>query len=327
MADGTTILDRRQLEQALLVLDRERPSPSDEIRFKALAAMVWTAIVLTVVWAAAFRPLHALAFYLIRAAASAYVIAILMLFANMNLVAKMWREAVARRRLRLLPYLKAFVRARHRKHLVTYVSSYLLAALGVFFCFVGAVGLVEEWPVWRDEVGRNLVVGSTMFGGACILTLFVLRWRDRVAAIDDLRSSLINGKRADDGGTTVPVAVYDEISGLDREQITQERRRNIAAARSGQPSAAYALRISRDMYAHIAELPPEDWSAISRRIQQLQAVDVPTSTETTSIDLSFLPVAQTGWEIGVRVDDGRREVQLITLRRGTFAPAADKVSG
>ena len=330
MADGTTVLDSRQLEQALLVLDRECPSPSDEVRFKALAVMVWTTIALTAAWTAAFFLLHALAYYLIRAAAGAGVVAILMFFVNMNLVAKMWREALVRRRLRLLPYLRAYVRARRRQRIVIYVFVYLLAAFGVLVFVIGAVGFTVDWPVWRDgnEVGLELVIGFTMFGSACILTLFIVQWRDRVAAIGDLRSSLMNGKRADEDGTTVPVAVYDEISGLDREQINRDRQRNIASARSARPSVAYAVRISREMYAHIADLPPDEWSAISRRIQQLQSTDVARSTETTSIDLSFLPVAQTDWEIGVRVDDGRREVQLITLRRGgCLAAAGDKVSG
>ena len=118
MPDGTTVLDRRQLEQALLVLDRERPSPSDETRFEALAMAVWLAIGLTAAWAVAFIPLHDLAYYLFRAAVSASVVAMALFFANLNLVAKMWREALARRRSRLLPNWKAFVRARHRQHLV-----------------------------------------------------------------------------------------------------------------------------------------------------------------------------------------------------------------
>ncbi len=328
MADGTTVLDSRQLEQALLILDRERPTPSDEVRFKTLGAAVWTTIALAAAWAAAFFPLHALAFYLFRAFVGAGALAILMFFVNMNLVAKMWREALVRRRLRLLPYLRAYVRARHRKRIATYVSAYVLAALGVLLCLVGVLGFTVDWPVWRDgnEVGLQLVIGLTMFGSACVLTLFIVQWRDRVAAIGDLRSSLMNGRRADEGGTTVPVAVYDEISGIDREQITQDRRRNIAAARTGPPPAAYALRISRDMYAHIEEWPPGEWAGIVRRIQQLQSTEGSRSAETTSIDVAYLPVARTDWEIGVRVDDGRREVQLITLRRGTPPAAAGKVS-
>jgi hypothetical protein len=253
MADGTTVLDRRQLEQALLVLDRERPSPSDETRFEALTMAVWLAIGLTVVWAAAFFPLHDLAYYLIRAAISASVVAMFLFFANLNLVAKMWREALARRRSRLLPSLKAFVRARHRQHLVAYLLSYALAALGVLLCLVGATGFVVDWPVWRsgNEVGTILVAGFTTFGLACVLMWFVVRWRDRLAAIADLRASLVSGENADEGGTTVPTPVYEEITGIDRQQINEDRRRNIAAARSAQPSAAYALRVSRDIYARV----------------------------------------------------------------------------
>jgi hypothetical protein len=319
MADTTAVLNRRQFEQALLVLDRERLSPSDEARFDALTIAVWVALGLTTAWAAAFFPLHSLAYYLIRAAASAYVVAIALFFANLNLVAKIWRDVLARRRSRLLPNLKAFVRVRHRQHLVAYLMSYALAAFGAVLCLIGAYVAVYDWPVWRsdDKLGATLVGGPTAFGLACILMWFVVQWRDRIAGIADLRASLMRGEDADKGGTTVPTPVYEEITGIDREQINQDRRRNVAAGRSAMPSAAYAVRVSRDIYARVPELMPDEWVAISRRIQELQStVDMPRDADTAAAGISFLPVPPTAWEIGFRVDNGSRELQLIALRRG-----------
>ena len=97
--------------------------------------------------------------------------------------------------------------------------------------------------------------------------------------------------------------------------------------RSAQPSAAYALRVSRDIYARVPELMPDDWGAIMLRIRELQFTpDMPLDAGASPSGISFLPVPPTAWEIGFRVDDGSREVQLIALRRGPAASDGDKVT-
>jgi hypothetical protein len=314
---ATTVLDKRHFEQALLVLDRERPSSTDEIRFTRLTQAVCASIALTFIWIAAFRPWHPIAGVIFKAALACYGLSMALFILNLGLAAKLWRAAAARRRLRLIPYLRSFVRARRRQHWPTHLAAYALATLGVLLCVFGGWGVIEEWPL-PDGVGFVLTVGPTLFGLACILMYFVAEGRESMAAIADLHATLVNSDRSGEGAVTVPIAAYDEITVIEREQISQDRVRSIAAGRTTDPSA-YAVRISREVHSRVSEMIPDEWQAVNHRIQELQSADEAVRGTRPQGDIELVSVPPTSWEIGVRVDHDHREVQLISLRR---TPAA-----
>jgi hypothetical protein len=172
-------------EQALAVLDRERPSPREDTLFNLLYILVWSVVGMTALYLLLRLrgvPLGAGYLWIARAVALLYVMILPTLFFNSQLVQKLRRAARLRRRLsptfkrRLADHFKA----RRHQHQLTNLATLTLGLIGQAIAVLGLLGLFFQLlpdgnPINPARFTFFLVAG--VFGVSC----FSLHARTRLS--------------------------------------------------------------------------------------------------------------------------------------------------
>jgi hypothetical protein len=308
---ATTYLDSRQFEQALAILERERPSPSDERRFRLLNQVVWSAVFLTLGWFFLLPSNPAVARWLLIAAVFFYVVSVAMVAANVGLGRKLVRAAMLRRSLRLWPRLRPSFKARRRRHAVQNLVTLVLTLVGYPIFLFGVFGLLIELLDSRDSAGLPLAVVQTVFGLGCISIHFIARGKERLEVISELRSDLV--ARRSTAGTRVEVSEdkYEQIASIERAQIARDRRRSLA--RPAKDTQGYVLRLHRSLREAEAQLEPEVLMQVRECARQL-LVDPAGNPGGSPSEWSYAEVPGAGYELAFTVDHARREVHVMELR-------------
>jgi hypothetical protein len=314
---ATTALTYRQYEQALAILERERPSPAQEQRFRLLNRAVWGALFFSLLYAASFPMAGAQGAYpALLLAAICYLLTVPLFLLNLGLVRKLQRAATLRRRLRISEWLLPIFRRRQRTHRLYNLITLALSIVGYPVCLVGVVGLALSLGDPSSD-GLVLSIILIVFGLTCIFIHFIARGAERLKVITELRSGLLAATPSSDGSGServeVPVEDYDEIAGIERAQIRRDRTRSVARGQRV-ASSGYVLRMSRQIRDMESELGEEVRSQVDVRVQQLLAEPEPPGARTEyGTGLLYIDVPGTGFEIAYLVDHERREIRACSL--------------
>jgi len=313
-------LDSVTFEQALAVLERERPSPLQDHLFRVLSVLIWGAIGLTALYLLLQTPALApglASFHFARAAAVFYVLIIPVFVLNWQLVIKLRTAAKMRNRLatswkrRLM---QSFVEKRRQRRLST-LATLALSGLGYVVGSVGVVGLVMELTRNSTDGGARLTVAAVMivFGISCIFVHFMARGRERIEVIGELRSSLLRQHTAG-SETQVAGALYDQITRIERTQIAADRLRSIKAAAAIPAQELFSLKEHRGVHQARVALPPPAAASVQAYIDRLLAnPGADGDIQDTADGISHVRVPDTVLEIGFTVDWTAREIKLLSL--------------
>ena len=329
MADAaTTTLTNRQYEQALAILERERPSPAQEQRFRLLNQAVWGALLFSFVYGVMFPVAGAQRAYpALLLAAFCYVLTVPLFFLNLGLVRKLQRAATLRKSLRLAEWLQPFFSRRRHSHPVYNAITLALSAIGYPVCVVGVVGLVLSL---LDPSSDGLALSTILivFGLTCIFIHFIARGAERLKVIAELRSGLLAAAPSSSGDNQESVHVrvedYDEIAGIEREQIRSDRTRSVARGHRA-ASTGYVLRLSRQLRDMESELGEDARRLVDERVQQLLAEPEPADARAEyGTGLFRIDVPGTRFEIAYLVDHERREIRACSLAPAIPRGAANR---
>jgi hypothetical protein len=315
----TTQLDAQLFGQALAVLERERPSPREDLLFRLLNLLVWSAVALTGLYLAlvltrtvsqdAGRPIA-------RAAAALYLLIVPVFLLNWKTMNKLRRAAALRRRLDASwkRVLNARVSARYGTLSFGNLTTLLLSLVGYVVSAGGVLGLLAEVTGGRSQSRLALAVTMVVFGLSCIFIRFMSRGRERFQAVADLRASLLGGRDASDG-TELSADDYDEIVKIERAQIWEDRRRSLAALAKAPEPGRYRSRESRAVRESKAALPEAVAMRVQACIDGLISDLQPESANTRAVtEPSVVSVPGTPLELTFTVDHAAREVKLFELR-------------
>jgi hypothetical protein len=323
MADSsTTFLDAGMFEQALAVLDRERPSPREDLLFSLLYFLVWSLVGLTALYLLMRLrgvPLGAAYLWIARAVALLYVLILPILFVNSQLVQRLRRAARLRRR--LTPSLKRRLadhfKARRHQHQLTNLATLGLSLIGVVVALLGFLGLIfqlvpDDEPVNPARLTFFLIAG--VFGVSCISLHYIARGRERLDVIADLRASLLAG-RTDENESQLSGAEYDEITRIERLQIAADRRQSVKAASGPVLERTYSSKEHRAVREAKSALPPDMLVKVQDCIDNLTADPHTVQEATERRGVLYLRVPDTFLELGVTVDWQSREIRVLSLTR------------
>jgi hypothetical protein len=345
----STHLDRHLFEQALGVLERERPSRLEDRLFRFLNQLVWGALALTALYLLLLWPFglgQDAARPVARAAALLYILVIPVFLLNWRLVNKLRRAARWRRRLaptwqsRLM---QQFSIRRGQRWLYNLPTLVLSVVLGYPATLVGLVGLFFE--LIRDPIDRarlTVAVAIAVFGLSCIFLHFIARGRERLAVLADLTASLLGSRSAANEGLLTNEQ-YDEIIKIERAQIVTDRRRSLQAATGESvlsrivrallfwrkpsrqaPDVKYASKESRSVREAKKALAPAVLSRVQACIDRLTSAPRAEARNTQARDgVSYIRVPDTLLELGFTVDWEGREIRLLSLGSTGGAQAAD----
>jgi hypothetical protein len=318
----TTHLDSRVSEQALAVLERERPSPREELLFRLLNQLVWGAVGMTALYLLlrrfevdedAARPVA-------WAAAVIYILIIPFFILNWRLVHRLQRAA--RLRKALAPSLRrrlmdAFTARRGQRRLAN-LATLALTLLGGVIVLVGVFGLMVElirFVIGDSMVRARLILAAvmTVFGLSCIFLHFMARGRERLQIVVELRSSLLGSRNAANE-TQLAAEDYDEITRIERAQISSDRKRSLRAASDVRLQNPFSSKENRAVRDAKLALAPDSMANVQACIDRLIADPRADVERTQTRDgISFVRVPETSFEIGYSVDWEACEIKILSL--------------
>ena len=298
---ATAQLDVGMFEQALAVLERARPSPREDSLFRLLNLAVWAAVTLTALYLA----LHRLSDFehgsesawIARAIAAIYVFIVPLFIINWRLVNKL-RKA-ARQRRRLAPSFRRRLTdqfaARRRQHRLVNLATLLLCLAGYVVASVALLGLVLELLSDGEPLNtpRVTLYGvAVVFGVSCIFLHFIARGRERLQVITELRSSLL-ASRSSVNDSQLAAADYDEITRIERGQISSDRRESVKAAARESLEHAYSVKEHRTFREVKLLLTPETLMRVQTCIDRLtDSPDIVSGVIQTDDGRSYSPRAR-----------------------------------
>jgi hypothetical protein len=314
-------LTSQQFEQALAILQAEQPLQRQEGLFRLLRQAVWgtmlflSVYILTVTVAGAKRAYPAL---LIAVGCS--LATTVLFFVNLGLMNKLRRAASLRRQLRLSERLRASFRARRRHHPIRNAVTFAVSVVGVLTSAVGLFGLVESLRE-PDAFGFEFAASLTVFGFTCVCIHFMARGAERLTVIAELRSSLLEGRNASNAPAERPIALaaadYDEISEMERRQISRARERSVEIGRASNRES-YVLKTSQAFRHSAIGLEAGIRGSIDERIHKLLVDPTPRDARLDeATGLRYVTVPDTPLEIAYTVDHDRRELRAFALRDRT----------
>jgi hypothetical protein len=318
---STTHLDAAMFEQALAVLDRERPSPREDRLFNLLYVLVWSVVGLTALYLLLRLrgfPLGTGYVWIARAVALLYILILPVLFVNSRLVQKLRRAARLRRRLsptfkrRLADHFKA----RRHQHQLINLATLALGVIGQVIAVLGFLGLFfqllpDDSPINPARFTFFLVAG--VFGVSCVSLHFIARGRERLDVIADLRASLL-ASRNDANESQLTAEEYDEVTRIERLQIAADRRQSVRAATDTTLARTYSLKEHRGVRDAKLALPPDILVKVQDCIDRLKARpgDVDEVTQERG-GIFHIRVPDTTLELGLTIDWHAREIKLLLL--------------
>jgi hypothetical protein len=311
------------LKQAWVVLERAQPTRREETLFRALGALVWAALTLTVLYLGARLALFSPSLtsgWVARAIAVLYGAILPLLLLNARLVRKLWSAIRAERMHE--PSLRAQVtagfRTRWRAQRLVSIATFLLSGVGLLVGGLGVLGIVLELFPDGQPVPANLTLWSTAvaFGLSCLLIRFIARGRQRIAAINELRQRLLANQTAGNESQLAPKE-YDAITRIERAQITADRRRSVRSSLKEPLDQAFSLREHRAFREAKVPLGPETLVSVQACLDQIVAnpdsgrgvVDTPGRPRRVQV---------TGTDLHVTfvVDQDAREIRVLSLDSG-----------
>jgi len=323
-----TRLDAGMFEQALAVLDRERPSPRENRFFRLLNLLVWGAFGLTTLFLVlrlSGFPQGRSSVWIAWGIALIYIVIIPVFISNWPLIKKLWRAARLRRRLapsfrrRLMDQFSA----RRRQHRIVNFATFVLSLLGYVVAFPALLGLLFElFPDRNFNPPRlTLYAVATMFGLSCIPLHFMARGRERLEVIAELRSSLLGGRNQANETQLAP-ADYDELTRIERAQISADRRQSVKAMSDKSLETQYSWKEHRAVRDAKLALAPATLVKVQACIDHLIAHPRADDEATQTRDhISYVRVPETSLEIGFSIDREAREIKVLSLgpanREGT----------
>lgn len=323
MAVAATRLDPVMLKQAWAVLDRAQPTPREETLFRSLGALVWAALALTVLYLGARLALVAPSLtsaWVARAIAGLYVAILPLLLLNAGLVRKLVRANRAERMHE--PSLRAQVtagfRTRWRAQRMVNVATFLLSGLGLLVGGLGLLGFVLELFPDEQWVPANLTLWSiaVAFGVSCVLIRFIARGRQRIAATNDLRRTLLANQTAGNESQLAPKE-YDAVTRIERGQITADRRRSVRASLKESLEQAFSLREHRAFREAKMPLSAETLVSVQASLDQIVAhPDSGHEVADAPDGQRRLRVTGTDLDVTFVVDPGAREIRVLSLNPG-----------
>jgi hypothetical protein len=297
-------LDSDALEQARAIVDRERPTPQQEVRFEWTARLILVTLLLLAVWVATAIT----AFYqqiFLFAAALTCLTAITLFAFNARFVSRLWRSFWTAKRLGL--------HWRHTKRtsmqwagLAFYAVIHLL--VGYPLLFVGGSG-VESAMERRDPVELLIALSAVSFAFGCLLLLPIEVVRGRVNAMGALRSTLDSSRPVDEGKVALAAREYDRITDLQFQHSVIDSHRSLANVRS-YDADDLALRISPALQDAVAALPATQSDHVYDLIAELENRFVPSAAPGTDV---AIPVPETKFQILVRWHPDRNEIEVVAL--------------
>jgi hypothetical protein len=310
------------LKQAWMVLDRARPTPREETLFRALGALVWAALAVTVLYLGAraiFSPSLTSA-RVARVIAALYVAIVPLLFLNARLVRKLWRafRVVRMHEPSLRAQVRAAFRTRWRAQRVVSLATFLLSGLGLLVGGVGLLAIVLELFPGGQPVPANLTLWSiaVSFGLSCLLIRFIARARQRIAAINELRQRLLANQTAGNESQLAPQE-YDAITRIERAQIATDRRRSVSASLNESLDQAFSLREHRAFRQAKMPLGPDTLVSVQTCLDQLVA-HPGSGREVAGAPGGPRRVRVTGTDLYMTfvVDQDAREIRVLSLDPG-----------
>jgi hypothetical protein len=327
-----THLSAAAFEQAWAVLERAQPTPREQQLFRILGLLLWSAVALTLLYfifrsdAQAFRQL-----WIARAIALIYICIVPILFLNWRLVRKLWLAARVRRQLEtsLRSRITAAFSARWRAHRLINLATFMLSVLGAVVGGIAALGFLSELlpdgvPL-VDRLPRLTVWAvATVFGVSCILTRFIVTGRERIAAIADLRQTLL-ANRTDANESRLAAQDYDEITRIERAQIIADRKRSVRAAAKESLEDVYSVKEHRVFRDAKSRLDPDTLVRVQAGLDRLLADPAAVGSAGDRGDahdaleesgqLRHAPVPGTDLLIRFNVDRQAREILVMSLDR------------
>lgn len=305
-------------ERALAVLERERPSPREDRLFRLLDLLVWGAVKLTTICLLLQLPVVDLgraSVWIARGAAFVYILIIPVFVLNWQMVLTLRRAARMRRRLtpswrrRLADRFSA----RRRQRRLANLATLALSGLGYLVGGLGSLGLFFELIRSPIDVARlTLAVVLIVFGLSCVFLHFMARGRERIQVISELRSSLLSDRNAGHE-TDLEDHLYDEITRIERAQITADRRQSVRAASTTSAVRTFSLKEHRAVHEAKLALVPPAVANVQACIDRLIADPADDERYQMRNGVSYARVPDTSLEIGFSVDWDAREIKVLSL--------------
>jgi hypothetical protein len=153
----------------------------------------------------------------------------------------------------------------------------------------------------------------TVFGLSCIFLHFMARGRERLQIVVELRSSLLGSRNAANE-TQLAAEDYDEITRIERAQISSDRKRSLRAASDVRLQNPFSSKENRAVRDAKLALAPDSMANVQACIDRLIADPRADVERTQTRDgISFVRVPETSFEIGYSVDWEACEIKILSL--------------
>lgn len=302
MSAGARLLGNPgRIAQAVAIMARESPSPSEQQWFEHLKRLTWITLILSLAWIASVLVVPAAQFFILVPATLCYLLIGPVFWKNVPLFRKLlsayWRE----HRWRLRRPLNQLA-ARQPQAAVRRVRNIALFIVGLLAILWSLFGITAWLDPRNNLVGRVSALSYLFFGATCLLIYPVERARRRLDVIGSLNSAV---QAAQHQGAAIDELYYDFLVCLERRQIIQEREHVPNVERRASP----VVRISDAFNAASVNVEPARLAPVYRAIREL-AADV-TALERRGVRR----VEGTGLAIEYSWDEDANEITIVALAR------------
>ena len=152
-----------------------------------------------------------------------------------------------------------------------------------------------------------------LFGASCWFLDFMTRGRERLEVITELKSSLLGSRNAANE-TQLAAEDYDEITRLERAQISSDRQRSLKAASTISMDDEFSSKENRAVREAKQALAPAAVAKVQACIDRLTADPrAQNAMKETRDGITYIRVPDTPLEIGFKIDWEAREIKVLSL--------------